>query len=357
MTCFKRHVDLDRAWELLKQKTTEVDGCLVMKTTGPDGYGNTKLGGVLMASHRASYIINKNDGKPIPSADDDGNRLVVRHLCAKQQRGCVLPDHLELGTHMVNTYEDKIATGTLLRGEDNPGCKITEDLARRIKHSRRDRGDPEFMTQESRAKKFKASRATVIAIDGNVSWAHVPDRFGVVRSNEEKRRKSRERRRLAVKNKFSRQDFVDAGVKVRKNVVESGDDKGGEMPPGDCWIWQLATNPKGYGSASFKGRSILAHVLSIASRLQRLPTKNEMVRHRCNNPACVNPSHLRLGSARDNAVDIQLNGSSRSFKMNPEKVRRVRASFCSNLELAKMFNVSPSVISDIRAFKSWRAVV
>ena len=134
MATFTREFDRYDAWERLQEKATRIDDCLVLKKPGSTGYGRTKIGGIAMASHRASFILNKNDCKPIPVKDKNGNVLVVRHTCPKQ-RACIEPSHLELGTSSQNSYEDKIASGTLLRGEKNPCSKLTEALALKIKHS------------------------------------------------------------------------------------------------------------------------------------------------------------------------------------------------------------------------------
>lgn len=337
------------------QKATRVDDCLVMKNVRFDGYASTKLAGVTMGSHRASYILNNNDCKPLPATDEAGNNLVVRHTCPKQ-RGCIEPSHLILGTSSQNSYEDKIASGTLSRGEKHYGSKITQTLAQEIKSSRRPRGHHEYMTLKNRAEKFKVKSSTISAIDANTSWAHLPDRFGVVKSNAERRRKLTKRRRHVKSEQWSLPDFSDAAKYIKARVLESEKDKGGEFPDGPCWDWQQCKDLKGYGKSAFKGRPLQAHVLSLASEYKRFPKQGEVVRHLCANPKCCNYEHLRLGTRRENAVDIQLNGSSKAFKLNPEKVRMIRVSNVSSVELAKTFGVHPDSISDARSGKTWSSV-
>ena len=77
---------------------------------------------------------------------------------------------------------------------------------------------------------------------------------------------------------------------------------------GDCWAWQGVTNGKGYGviyTARYGARGrYFAHRVSwaIANRRNPVPL---LVLHHCDNPPCVNPAHLYLGTALDNAKDIK----------------------------------------------------
>lgn len=352
----KKEFDPDHAWKLLLKKTTRVDDCLVVKNPGPEGYGSTNLGGVVMASHRASFILNKNGGRPIPSVDEHGNRLVIRHLC-HDQPGCISPEHLELGTQITNAFEDKVATGTLLRGGKNPRSKITEDVAQKIKNSLRDVGDPEYVIKKIRAETYGATMKIVASIDENRTWAHLPNRFGVVKSNEEHRVRARKRKRVARTESWSDQDFENAGTMIRENVTETEEGKGGSFPPGECWIWNLGKNFRKYGITSFKNRDTRAHILSLESKHKRFEKLGEVVRHLCASPSCCNPEHLRFGSRKENAIDVLLHRSSNSAKMNPAKVRLIRASTSSNKELSRVYGIGRGAINNIRKRKTWSFVV
>lgn len=299
----KKEIDYQNWWKLLLQKTLRKNDCLVLTNTNTDGYGETNLGGVSMKAHRASYIVNKNGGNPLPSKDEHGNPLVVRHLCHKEP-GCVNPMHLELGTQMLNAYDDKIAAGTLVRGEKHPRCKITEELAQEIKNSLRDIGHSEYVTKRKRAEVFGVSYGTVASIDQNESWSHLPDRHGVVHSNAKYRSTRLKRARAAKTRPWSEQDFVDAGEKIKKNVVETNEGKAGEFPPGMCLIWQLGRNSHDYGLTTFKSRPVRSHVLALESKHKRFRLPGEVVRHLCDNNPCCNSDHLRFGTDADNAHDV-----------------------------------------------------
>lgn len=352
----KRELDLKQAWELLLAKTTNVGDCLVLKKRGSKGYGMTTIGGVKMGSHRASFIINKYGGKSLPDRDEHGNQLVIRHTCHKQP-GCVNPLHLELGTQIQNAYDDRIDAGTLPMGEKSPNSKISEALAQKIKNSLRDVGDPEYLTKKRRAEVFGTTRGIVEGIDHNRSWSHLPNRFGEVRPNVDERLKSMKRQRIGREREWGPSDFDDAAEMIKANIVESDEYKAGTCPPGPCWLWNLSKNGDGYGLTCFKGRGTKSHKLSLEAEHKRFSKPGEVVRHMCAVESCCNPKHLCFGTRKDNAIDIQLTGSSKAFKLDIEKVRLIRASNASSAVLAKSLGVHKDSINNVRNGKTWSHVV
>ena len=82
--------------------------------------------------------------------------------------------------------------------------------------------------------------------------------------------------------------------------------------PEGCWLW-TATRSRGYGRFSVGGRLVRAH--RFAWELTQGPVTNGLhVLHRCDTPACVNPSHLFLGTPMDNAHDRDAKGRQRTPK-------------------------------------------
>ncbi len=69
-----------------------------------------------------------------------------------------------------------------------------------------------------------------------------------------------------------------------------------------CWEWQAALNIDGYGSLRVGHDWIRAHRVSYMLHVGAIP-KNKCVLHKCNNTRCVNPSHLYVGTPKDNTRD------------------------------------------------------
>ena len=69
-----------------------------------------------------------------------------------------------------------------------------------------------------------------------------------------------------------------------------------------CWLWRSKGRRNGYGVMSVGGRSHPAHRLSFVYHRTPIP-HGMLVLHSCDVRACVNPTHLRIGSAKDNADD------------------------------------------------------
>lgn len=78
-----------------------------------------------------------------------------------------------------------------------------------------------------------------------------------------------------------------------------------------CWEWTGTRNENGYGLGGMKfsggGREALAHRTAWTLVHGPIP-ENSCVLHACDNPLCVNPSHLSLGSQRDNMLDMRAKG-------------------------------------------------
>ncbi len=71
----------------------------------------------------------------------------------------------------------------------------------------------------------------------------------------------------------------------------------------DCWEWTGCRLKSGYGRIGFGGRLYLAHRISYEISYGKIPNSIQ-VNHRCDNPSCVNPSHLYLGMQKDNVADM-----------------------------------------------------
>lgn len=129
-----------------------------------------------------------------------------------------------------------------------------------------------------------------------------------------------------------------------------------------CWEWQRSRR-NGYGMIAWKGREHSAHRLSYETFVGPIP-KGLVVRHGCDNPCCVNPNHLRLGTQRDNVIDREIRGRRDvrgeqvgTSKLTEQQVREIKSSNLSLLTLAKKFDVDKSNIHAIKSGKAWKHVV
>lgn len=69
-----------------------------------------------------------------------------------------------------------------------------------------------------------------------------------------------------------------------------------------CWEWTRATDGRGYGIVNFRGKSCRAHRLSYTAFKGEIPP-GLVVMHACDNPPCINPDHLSIGTTSDNIRD------------------------------------------------------
>lgn len=80
-----------------------------------------------------------------------------------------------------------------------------------------------------------------------------------------------------------------------------------------CWLWQGGGHPFGYGQLHLGGgsRHVLAHRYSWELAFGKVP-RGRYVLHYCDNPKCVRPDHLFLGTQRDNVADMVQKGRQRN---------------------------------------------
>lgn len=137
--------------------------------------------------------------------------------------------------------------------------------------------------------------------------------------------------------------------------------------PDGCWIW-TGSRQRAQWHGQWrgpKGTPELAH--RAAWRLMRCEIPQGMcVCHRCDNPVCVNPAHLFLGTVSENFKDMWAKGRARPkthcgeahgmAKLTADKVREIRASDESAKDIAARLGVGTTTIYDVRKRKIWQHV-
>lgn len=126
-----------------------------------------------------------------------------------------------------------------------------------------------------------------------------------------------------------------------------------------CWMWTGTLRPNGYGQASLNGVSMLAHRLSYLIHYETLPAHLHVC-HTCDNPPCVNPAHLFLGTDKDNAQDAARKGRRKGEKasayvaLSEETVLYIRSLERPHAAaLAKQFKVHKQTIYAVLSRRSW----
>lgn len=137
--------------------------------------------------------------------------------------------------------------------------------------------------------------------------------------------------------------------------------------PGDCIEWTLGRDKDGYGFTSYDGRKIAAHrrAYILHHGLTTADIIGLVVMHTCDNPPCVNPNHLVLGTGRDNIDDMIAKGRSLRGERNhqavltSDQVQAIRDAYASaervtQTELARQYGVTQQQISHIILNKTWK---
>lgn len=132
-----------------------------------------------------------------------------------------------------------------------------------------------------------------------------------------------------------------------------------------CWEWAGFRSREGYGQLRTgpRGRQKqeLAHRVSWEVSVGPIPA-GLLVCHHCDNPPCVRPDHLFVGTSSDNLRDSAAKGRMHPgsqhgmSKLIEAEVRAIRASTLTQKELSLLYGVDRSVISNIKRRRAWTHV-
>ena len=139
----------------------------------------------------------------------------------------------------------------------------------------------------------------------------------------------------------------------------------------ECWEWQGAKKPRGYGNVKVNKQYFSAHRVSFILANGPIP-EGYIVCHICDNPSCCNPTHMMLGTHKSNTADMLIknrqkkkhtaargegNGKSKLSEENIRDIRKIYAAKIMNqYELAVKFGVTQPTIGHIVRNETWRHV-
>jgi hypothetical protein len=147
---------------------------------------------------------------------------------------------------------------------------------------------------------------------------------------------------------------------------------------GSCWVWTGYRDSKGYGRVGdATGRTVLVHRASYEVHVGSIPD-GLCVLHHCDNPPCMNPAHLFLGTRVDNNHDMMRKGRIQRgdthwttrqperiargpknglSKLTPEAVATIRREYAAggvtHRALAERFGVSRRAVTHVLAGSTW----
>jgi len=134
--------------------------------------------------------------------------------------------------------------------------------------------------------------------------------------------------------------------------------------PDDCWLWTAVRMPVGYGKFWHLGKTLLAH--RFAMEASGASAEGMIVCHRCDNPPCVNPAHLFLGTYKDNRDDMVAKGRAipaRGAQLPQAVVSETIVSEIRKLrgierqkDIGARWGISQQTVSEIMLRKIWRHV-
>jgi hypothetical protein len=131
-----------------------------------------------------------------------------------------------------------------------------------------------------------------------------------------------------------------------------------------CWLWTGTLNDAGYGLIKLGRKEFRASRIMLL--LDGRNPEGKLALHRCDNPACVNPAHLFLGTHEDNMADCKQKGrgahqvypgeSNPKAKLSAAQVQEIRRSPESYQDLAVRFGMTKENIGAIKKGKTWKCL-
>lgn len=120
-------------------------------------------------------------------------------------------------------------------------------------------------------------------------------------------------------------------------------------PNSGCWIWTRSGIKQGYGLIRDGNGKKLAH--RVAYKLFVCDPGEVNVLHKCDNPACVNPDHLWLGTQQENALDCVKKKRHHNLKLSDKQVMDMRTRRISQKAFAELYGVHWMTVHKVQTGK------
>ena len=150
---------------------------------------------------------------------------------------------------------------------------------------------------------------------------------------------------------------------MKRSLKERFEEKFVKGCPDRCWEWMASKNGKGYGQISVGNRTETASRVAYRIYVGEIPS-GVCVLHRCDNPICVNPNHLFLGSQKDNIRDCSNKGRlfitsgerNAHSKLTKMDVIEIRLSSMPSSVIKDEYGVTKDTINKVRRRATWKNV-
>lgn len=133
----------------------------------------------------------------------------------------------------------------------------------------------------------------------------------------------------------------------------------------NCWNWNKTKTIQGYGRIKVNKKLYLPHRLSYEEFIG--PIGDLCVLHKCDNPSCINPEHLFLGTKKDNVQDMFNKGRENprkgiyngNSKLKPHHILKIRSLFKEGTNkpiLRQLFGLTDQHLNAILTYKIWKEI-
>jgi hypothetical protein len=143
-----------------------------------------------------------------------------------------------------------------------------------------------------------------------------------------------------------------------------------EDPETGCWNWlgkSRSGRSRGYGRIKIDGKGVMAHRYSWELHNGRSIPEGMVVMHKCDNPGCVNPAHLSVGTHSDNNYDMYQKGRHKggrglrgsgngNAKIGPKQAEEIFSDQRPQRQIARDYGITQATVSQIKTKKTWSHV-